>query len=810
MPIFNRKKQEIPQTQAQGEFDAATLRINHRDLAAMVTLYNESTLQGHGRVVLLAGNAYSGRTLTLYAIGERLRQERPHPELYVGRFAAGHYEGLEVAYEKQGAFVGEALALTAKFVAQVTTGASEIVDFVGQSLQTWAAGQEALTTAAHNRYTPDELKALIRRAKPAQPLLLLIDDLHLARDQWLLDLLRGLAPEIDQLPVLVVATLEGPAELGEYHEAEPRVLTLARALLARGVAHWASIRPLSRTETEAWLGPAQVGLAAHLHGIADGNPLRIWNLLNLWEQDGHVARSDKDYSWYWTSNYRPPRTARKDWLLARLKRLLEGDPYEPEEVFRLLAYAALEGRRFTAAAVAQAAGWETDEAINLFDDLLMWDTDNPDGLLAESKPAELLGEAGKETLWRYSFVDGFQHDALREIGLTEVERQNALIELVEALQQVYAPEIRVAASTLAVLYRQLNMIEAANQFQKLADYQAPRERLREEALLLLRLDKKSWNHWELIGAVDLLMEAGESMDGYFPYEELVELYQQAAQIALEVDRPNRQAEAEFYLGRALQQLGEYPEARQQILSALVISRKVGNRDGESVCLSGLADIDQRTGSYDDARAQYRQALAINREIGDRAIESTCLYGLAVIDQRTGNYDDARAQYRQALAINREIGRQVGESACLCGLAAVDQHTGNYAAAREQYRQALAIDREIGNRAGESVCLYGLAAVDQLTSNYDAAREQYSQALAINNEIGRRVGESTCLFGLAEVERHTGNYDAAQANYEAALAIERQLGRIREIEIIERRLAELAQAQCNQHTDDSEAARDRAE
>jgi hypothetical protein len=239
-----------------------------------------------------------------------------------------------VSYETEAALIGETLALAAKVLAKATPGVGELTDFAAQLWQIGLAAKTTMNDASNGSYSPDTVKELIRRGVQAGPLVFLIDDLDQARDHWLLDLLREMAPEIDRMQLMLVATLEGAAELGEYDESEPEVITRARGLVARGVAEWRAIHPLNQNEITTWLGPAQPGIIAHLHGITGGYPRRVYRLLEDWEDRDVVRRPDPEREWRWTSQQRPPLDIVKDVIYARLKRLLGHDDLDKIEEIR--------------------------------------------------------------------------------------------------------------------------------------------------------------------------------------------------------------------------------------------------------------------------------------------------------------------------------------------------------------------------------------------------------------------------------------------------------------------------------------------
>jgi hypothetical protein len=388
---------------------------------------------------------------------------------------------------------------------------------------------------------PEEIKRLARRAAANQPVVYLVDDLDESREHWLANLLQELATEIDRdLPLIVFATIEGPAQLGEYSGDDPHLWLTARDLLERGVAEWWPLRPLSRAEVAEYIGNARPGIAEHLHQVTNGYPRRVIELWRDWQTRGVVWWADEEDCWRWDNTKRPTLNLVKDVIEDRLKNLFGADDQETIKLARkLLAFGALEGEVFSAAALAQALDWEPDELIDFIDEDLLQSDDNPDGLLQEADPLEIpLNLSDTRTLWRYRFAADLLWLACREYGFTETELPNASASLAAALQEVYEPEVRLIAGSLAWLYRNCQANEAAEHYRRMWDFGFERESMRQQALLLLRVNKDDWSLWGKKRAVELLLEAAELMYGNTNSKEMLSVAEEAYQLAEAIGRKN--------------------------------------------------------------------------------------------------------------------------------------------------------------------------------------------------------------------------------------------------------------------------------
>jgi hypothetical protein len=275
------------------------------------------------------------------------------------------------------------------------------------------------------------------------------------RQAWWSAFLRPLAAEAARdLPLLLVVSLTGPEELGGHEPDETQPLYVARRLVEVGLASWRYLQPLTVADIEGWLRPCAPSVAAGLHAATDGDPR--W-LAALWEdwQARRVVRKAPEGTW----EFAGPEGARlgrvNDLLDARLARLLDtNQPDRLEAARELLATAALEGRRFTAPALARALDRDPDELIDFLDEHLAVGDSRPDGLVVDLGFLKLTDPAGQpQFVSRYEFVSGLHWQTLRRYGLGRSEVADRSERYAWALAEVYASELARVAALISSLLR---------------------------------------------------------------------------------------------------------------------------------------------------------------------------------------------------------------------------------------------------------------------------------------------------------------------------------------------------------------------
>jgi hypothetical protein len=257
------------------------------------------------------------------------------------------------------------------------------------------------------RHEPPELARRVLTGLCRQaPVVWVVDDADRAHGGGLwADLVLGLADRVARnLPLALVLGVEGPRQLGGHEDDEPDSLYVARELAADGRAAWHPLLPVGHEVLSRFTGPASPFVLTSLLRITGGEPEWTGALWRQWQCDG-VVEEREETGWHFAAGGREAMLDEVDALLGeRLKELIGEDLKRLEGARRLLACAALEGERFTAAAVAEALQRDRDELIDFLDDTLTIDDQRPGGLLVEDGWVAVSDEAGSRSLAMYRFT----------------------------------------------------------------------------------------------------------------------------------------------------------------------------------------------------------------------------------------------------------------------------------------------------------------------------------------------------------------------------------------------------------------------
>lgn len=104
---------------------------------------------------------------------------------------------------------------------------------------------------------------------------------------------------------------------------------------------------------------------------------------------------------------------------------------------KLLGCAALEGRHFTADAVARVLGRDRDELVDFLDDTLVRGEDRPEGVLVEEESVPIDDpRSGRRYLCRYAFTSDLYWLTLGRYGLADSRKAGVSLTLARALAEL--------------------------------------------------------------------------------------------------------------------------------------------------------------------------------------------------------------------------------------------------------------------------------------------------------------------------------------------------------------------------------------
>ena len=315
--------------------------VGRADEQAKLAACIDAALAGHGRLVLIGGEAGIGKTTLVGAL-------RAMAEARGARVLAGNcYDLTETP--PYGPW-SEALDR----LAEATNDDAAATDDGPLAAVGWAANQSALFAQVRRRFAI---------AAARQPLVLVLEDCHWA-DAGSLDLLRWLSRGLADLSVIVAATYRAE-DVTQRHalydllplivrEAEPLRLDLRRLAPE-------AVRALVTARLQ--LGEAdEARLLAYLEAHAEGNPLYLGELLRTLEEERLLQPGDEHHPAWRLGDLRlaPVPLLLRQVIERRLRRL-------GEDIYAALEVAAVIGQQVPLDLLGTVTGTPEPALLNVVD-----------------------------------------------------------------------------------------------------------------------------------------------------------------------------------------------------------------------------------------------------------------------------------------------------------------------------------------------------------------------------------------------------------------------------------------------------------
>ena len=254
----------------------------------------------------------------------------------------------------------------------------------------------------------ESVTGFVRNAAREQTLVLVLDDLHAADEPSLL-LLRFLAGELAEIPVVVVGTYRE----GEAAEEDPVSANLSE--LRRLQSHQLRLGGLSQADVASFVELSTTvvpsdRLVNALYAETEGNPLFVGEVVRLLASEGRLVETPED-GWQLPI---PPGV--HEAIARRLRRL-------SKDCRRLLTLASVLGREFSLEALEKASGLTEEELLELLD---------------EAFATRVLAEA-PGGLGRMRFSHGRVRDALYN-DLSTARRAQLHFRIGQALEELYCAD----------------------------------------------------------------------------------------------------------------------------------------------------------------------------------------------------------------------------------------------------------------------------------------------------------------------------------------------------------------------------------
>ncbi|HEX2915904.1 MAG TPA: tetratricopeptide repeat protein [Chloroflexia bacterium] len=730
--------------------------ISRKQSLEQLLLLVEKAFTGKGRAAFISGEAGIGKSRLLTEVSTRVLSSTQHsPTMLQGRCFEGDHSfpyapivDLVRAYlnrhhpsETQLAELFEPAApLLYKLLPEVPKFSN---DSNGEKL------------------APEQEKRLLWQGlanfffKQAQPLLILIEDLHWS-DEASLDFLLYFARQLSTQPIMLLMTYR-------REETERKLKSFLAQFDRERLAYEEILTPLTMPEVDSFIQaifelnqPVPAEFLEALYQLTEGNPFFLEEILKSLTTSGVIFHHLDVWQRRPVEELSIPRSVEVV-VQHRTDRL-------SREARQLLGLAAVSGRRFD---------FKLLQTLNGLDEQVLLDH------IKELIEAQLIIEESADL---YAFRHALTRQAVYS-KLLRRERKNLHLQIAKGIQQVYGPSPKAYLADLAYHYFQ------AEEWGKVVEYgqQAGEhsQALYSPGTTILHLNRvlEAASKLAIPPSALTLRLRGQAYELLGEFELARTDYAQALQLDRQTGEDYEEWNSLLALG-SLWRERDYLQAGQYFQQALEVVRRLGEQNHLATTLNLLGNWYMNMERPLDALRYHREVLTIFQQLKDRSGLAATYNLLGVASFMSGDLAQSLNYCAQASTLFRELRDYQGlvnilTLMVLCGGSYIgntcpwpDLKLEESLAAGEE---ALALSRQLGWRTGEAVALIFLAQNLGSHGNYQKALEYANFGLLIAHQTGHQGWILNAHYALGAIYGDLLDLDRATEHLEKSLEVANKFG-----------------------------------
>jgi DNA-binding SARP family transcriptional activator len=719
----------------------------------------ETTLAGDGRLVVMIGEAGSGKSRLVAEL--TARATRRQSRVLIGRC----YESeriLPFAPWVNALRTGQIIeerellgSLERGWRAELGRLLPEIWRATGGAASRPGGGVPFGRAAGNPRHLFEAISQLLTRLARRQPLVIVLEDLHWA-DEMSLRFLAFLGRRLSTVPLLALATVR------EEDLEDNRLLRQTLDELDEGERLLrAPLGPLSRADTAALVrvlappgipDPLLANLAEEAWRVSDGNAFVVVEVMHALREGAVVPGAQ----------HLPPPTRVRQLVRQRLERLSERGR-------RLVAAAAVIGRRFDFSLVQRAAELSEREAAG-----------------------------GVEELVRHRVLRGagegleFSHDYIREVASDELPPPLRVLlhrRVAESLEQLSGQDTGGQALALATHYRQGEVWDKATHYFQEAGRHAAAHSAHHEAVAcyeeaLGALQGLPATRETLGQELALRLDLRPSLYSLGRSAELLHHLREAERLAERLDDRHRLGQVSAYVSNHAWLTGDLPRALESGQRALALAETLGDLRLAVEANFRLGQVHWGLGRYPEAVSFF--ARCGTKPYGDErwdlpewlaelGLAEFSLYWPALPLTELGRFDDAHAAAARALEFATRVERPFALAGAFGSTGFAHLYQGRFDDATIFLERGLDVCRrwEVSLHRPWLMGLLGYA--HALSGQGSTGLPLLREAVDESERSGRVASQTWRLAWLGEASLLAGRPDDARTWADRALAQSRRRG-----------------------------------
>jgi two-component system, NarL family, sensor kinase len=254
----------------------------------------------------------------------------------------------------------------------------------------------------------------------------------------------------------------------------------------------------------------------------------------------------------------------------------------------------------------------------------------------------------------------------------------------------------------------------------------------------------------------------------------LDIYQQALEIAIELDDTLRISNLYNNLGIANLKIRNFNEALEFLLKAQHYYEIINDEDSKSSTINNIGLLYMEINNYDKALSYFRQAhdYALKRQ--DSLSISNSLTNFGVLYSNTGETDSAFKYMDKSIALNAKIDNQYGLTVVYIAKANVYNSLRDYENARALFYESLKVARKLNHSYQIATAIFGLASACLKLNELDESLQYAKNAMQIAEKGQHEKIIADVHSILAEVYEKMGNHENGLYHFRKHVELENEM------------------------------------
>jgi predicted ATPase len=241
----------------------------------------------------------------------------------------------------------------------------------------------------------------------------------------------------------------------------------------------------------------------------------------------------------------------------------------------------------------------------------------------------------------------------------------------------------------------------------------------------------------------------------------IDTYQRLRAVALQLGDRAREAEALYQISFVYHRAHEIEQALDYAEQAKALALEIDAKNILAGSLFVRASVNKRAGQFDQATRDEEETLRLSREAGDKALEGLTLVELGSLHDWQGEYEPALRLLEQSATIGRAHNLQYLLLRCLWRLGLACCGRGEYEAALRALQEGLGLSARLGDKVHKGRILNALGWVYGDLYDFERALHYNRQGAEAAYAIGDPEIIRNVEINLGDCYRLTGNLEQAQ-------------------------------------------------